>query len=248
MTRKPTQGAPRVVILKTGTTYPPIREQFGDFDTWFIRGLPDTLDLSVVDVTTQPLPGHPGDWQGVIITGSPAMVSERPDWSENTAAWVRQAVESKVPVLGVCYGHQLLAHALGGEVGYHPEGRETGTHEVTLSDNASSDPLFSQLPRRFDAQLTHKQSVLRLPPEAILLGRSEFEPHQAFRVGPNAWGVQFHPEFTAPIMSAYLDVQQPELAQEGFDVSALKARVQSAPEASSVLTLFSGQVHSHWLG
>jgi len=58
--------------------------------------------------------------------------------------------------------------------------------------------------------------VLRLPEGAVLLGRNQFEPHQAFRIGPCAWGVQFHPEFTDAIMSAYLKVQAPDLTRRGL--------------------------------
>ncbi|XKH00337.1 glutamine amidotransferase [Marinobacter nauticus] len=234
-----TDQAPKVLILKTGTTYPEIREQYGDFDAWFVRGLSDQLDLTVVDVTREAAPGQPTDWDGIVITGSPAMVSERAEWSENAAAWTRQAVEAQVPVLGVCYGHQLLAHALGGKVGFHPDGRDTGTKQVTLLDTAQTDPIFQRLPSTFPAQLTHKQSVLELPPGAVLLANSSFEPHQAFRVGDSAWGVQFHPEFTDQIMKAYLEVQTPDLDKEGLDAPQLLAEVTPAPAASKVLTYFS---------
>lgn len=230
---------PRLVILKTGTTYPALREVFGDFDSWFVARLAPELNVHVVDVTVDDLPGRPEDWDGIVITGSPAMVSDREPWSEQTASWLADAVRAEIPVLGVCYGHQLLAHALGGEAGYHPGGRETGTHSVELLDAALDDPLFKGLPRQFPAQLTHRQSVLRLPEEAVLLGRNEFEPHQAFRLGPCAWGVQFHPEFSSEVMRAYLEVQAPDLAKEGLDADALLAAVSSAPAASSLLDRFS---------
>ena len=232
----------RVVILKTGTTYPQIKAQFGDFDAWFVRALAGQLDVTVTDVTQEPPPGEPSDWQGVVITGSPAMVSDRVAWSEAAAAWVKRAVEADIPLLGVCYGHQLLAHALGGRVDYHPDGRETGTRTVTLTDQAGTDPLFRHMPRQFLAQLTHKQSVLELPPDAVLLGQSDFEPHQAFRVGKNAWGVQFHPEFSDRIMKAYLEVQYPDLEQEGLDADLLLQSVHPAPEASRLLQLFADWV------
>ena len=242
-----TDQAPKVLILKTGTTYPEIREQYGDFDAWFVRGLSDQLDLTVVDVTREAAPGQPTDWDGIVITGSPAMVSERAEWSENAADWTRQAVEAQVPVLGVCYGHQLLAHALGGKVGFHPDGRDTGTKQVTLLDTAQTDPIFKRLPSTFPAQLTHKQSVLELPPGAVLLANSSFEPHQAFRVGNNAWGVQFHPEFTDQIMKAYLEVQTPDLDKEGLDAPQLLAEVTPAAAASKVLTYFSELVTDRFL-
>lgn len=232
------QTNPKVVILKTGSTYPGLKEQFGDFEEWFVRGLSPRFDITVLNTVAGELPGEPTDWDGVVVTGSPAMVSDREPWSEDAAAWLARVVDKAVPLLGVCYGHQLLAHALGGEVGYHPGGRESGTHRVELLNSATDDPLFRGMPDSFNAQLTHKQTVLRLPQGAILLGRNEFEPHQAFRVGECAWGVQFHPEFSDAIMRAYLGVQAPDLKLEGFDPQAMINSVTGAPEASGLLERF----------
>ncbi len=117
---------PKVIILKTGSTYPQIRDQFGDFDAWFLRNLNGDLDVTVLDAVQTPPASAPSDWAGIVITGSPAMVSDKAPWSEETARWIKQAVEAKVPLLGVCYGHQLLAHAMGGKADYHPKGREPG--------------------------------------------------------------------------------------------------------------------------
>ncbi|MBL1272711.1 MAG: glutamine amidotransferase [Oceanospirillales bacterium] len=236
------QPNPKVVILKTGSTYPGLKEQFGDFEEWFVRGLSPRLDITVINTVAGELPGDPTDWDGVVVTGSPAMVSDREPWSENAALWLTRVVDKAVPLLGVCYGHQLLAHALGGEVGYHPGGRESGTHRVELLNSAKDDPLFRGMPDSFRAQLTHKQTVLSLPQGAVLLGRNEFEPHQAFRVGKYAWGVQFHPEFTDAIMRAYLGVQAPDLEREGFDSQAMIDSVVRAPEASGLLERFSALV------
>ena len=140
------QPNPKVVILKTGGTYPAIKEQFGDFDEWFVRGLSPELDITVLNTEAGELPGDPADWDGIVMTGSAAMVSDREPWSEKAAAWLAQAVEKAVPLLGVCYGHQLLAHALGGEVGYHPGGRESGTRRVELLASAQDDPLLCGMP------------------------------------------------------------------------------------------------------
>ena len=232
------QTNPKVVILKTGSTYPGLKEQFGDFEEWFVRGLSPRFDITVLNTVAGELPGEPTDWDGVVVTGSPAMVSDREPWSEDAAEWLARVVDKAVPLLGVCYGHQLLAHALGGEVGYHPGGRESGTHRVELLNSAADDPLFRGMPDSFNAQLTHKQTVLRLPQGAILLGRNEFEPHQAFRVGKCAWGVQFHPEFSDAIMRAYLGVQATDLEREGFDSQAMINSVTGAPEASGLLERF----------
>lgn len=236
---------PRLAILKTGSTYPAIQQRFGDFEQWFTAGLGaadgaglEELEIRTVRVAEGEDPGLPEQWDGIIITGSPAMVSDKAPWSEATAQWLAMAVEAGIPVLGVCYGHQLLAHALGGKVGYHPGGRESGTFSVQLNQNAAGDPLLGTLPDCFPAQLTHLQSVLELPPTATLLASSDHEPHQAFRVGRQAWGVQFHPEFSAEVMRAYLDVQSPSLRTEGLDPAALVDAVTDTPAAASLLQTF----------
>ncbi|MGM0769113.1 MAG: glutamine amidotransferase [Pseudomonadota bacterium] len=237
-----TPRTPKLVILKTGSTYPSIKARFGDFDRWFVRGLGDGVDITVVNVAAGESPGHPEQWDGIVVTGSPAMVTDREEWSELTGTWLAEAVKLRIPLLGVCYGHQLLAHALGGEVGFHPNGRESGTFNVERLETSETDPLLGHLPRHFSAQLTHRQSVLKLPESAVLLARNSFEPHQAFRIGPCAWGVQFHPEFTDEVMTAYLKVQAPELTREGLDASALLAAVTAAPEARGLLRRFAAVV------
>lgn len=228
----------KLAILKTGTTYDHIRAQYGDFEDWFRAGLGTGLAIHVVDVTRREDPGQPWDWDGIVVTGSPAMVSHREPWSEQTAAWLAGAVDASVPVLGVCYGHQLLAHALGGHADDRPQGRESGTFEVRLLPEAAADPLFGPLPARFPAHLTHRQSALSLPPGAVRLAHSDNEPNQAFRLGRCAWGVQFHPEFTPTVMTAYLETQAEALAAEGQSPAELLAGVRPSEVAASLLARF----------
>lgn len=226
-----------LVIIKTGQTYPDINAEHGDFEHWFMAGLehPD-LTLSVHNPTAGE--ALPSDADGIVITGSPAMVSDREPWSELTAEWLRTMMDRDIPLLGVCYGHQLLAHACGGSVGYRSQGREMGTLMVELEEPAADDVLFADLPAGFLAHLTHRQSVLGLPPNAIRLARSEAEPNQAFRIGRHAWGVQFHPEFSAPIMQAYIARLKPDLLREGIDPASLSESIKETPQASALLARF----------
>ncbi len=229
-----------ILILKTGSTHAHIREQLGDFEDWIAAGLrAGGAEVVVHDATAgdAPPPAH-GTVAGVVITGSHAMVSEREAWSEALVPWLQAAVATGLPTLGICYGHQLLAHALGGEVAHHPEGVEIGTVTVELQDSATSDPLLGGLPETFPAQAVHWQSVRRLPPGAVLLAGSAHESHHAFRIGERAWGVQFHPEFSDTALRAYLDGLGALLADAGLDAAGIAARLQPTPDAASVLPRF----------
>lgn len=218
-----------LLIVKLGDTHADIAATLGDFEHWFIDGLgPITRPVQVVDPRQgEPLPDA-ATLAGAILTGSHSMVSEREPWSEQTAHWLRQAVPAGLPVLGVCYGHQLLAHAMGGEVDYHPQGIELGTISVELAPEAQTDPLLQGLPATFGAQSAHRQSVRRLPDGAVPLAGNPFEPHHAFRIGPQAWGVQFHPEFSAAATQAYVRAIGP----------GEPPRVADTPEAASLLPRF----------
>src|SRR5690606_41466359 len=114
-----------------------------------------------------------------IISGSAAMVTQRLDWSERTAAWMRDAAHDGFPLLGICYGHQLLAHALGGQAGENPEGRCMGTIEVGLHAASAQAPLFAGLPPQFAAHATHMQVARRLPEEAVALAQASPDPFHA---------------------------------------------------------------------
>lgn len=223
------------VILKTGSAIPPVKDCFGDFEHWIEPSLRPYGRVQTID-THQP-DSLPDVTVPAIITGSPAMVTDAESWMLALQRWLRGALDSGTPVLGICFGHQLLAAATGGQVAYHPQGREIGSVPVRLTGQAQEDPLFRHLPIEFQAQVTHAQTVLTLPPNATLLGGNEFEPHQAFRMGECAWGVQFHPEFTAEIMRAYIDVYgaQPNTP---LPKDKLLAGVRETPAAASVLTLF----------
>jgi GMP synthase (glutamine-hydrolysing) len=114
-----------------------------------------------------------------------------------------------------------------------------GTVEVRVfPEAAAADPLFANVSRRFFAHATHSQTVLKLPPGAVHLAQSDHDPHHAFRIGSRAWGVQFHPEFSADIMRAYIQKQAEELIQEGQNPDRLVQTVAPTPEAAAILSAF----------
>ncbi|HST45869.1 MAG TPA: glutamine amidotransferase [Luteimonas sp.] len=226
------------LIVQTGQPVASMRRH-GGFPQWIrtAAGL-RRADAVAVDVESgAPLPDG-RDFTGVILTGSGAMVTERRDWSERTAAWLAQTAHAGVPVFGICYGHQLLAHALGGTVGNNAAGREMGTVSLSLEAAAAHDALFAGLPRTLPAQATHVQSVLQPPAGATVLATSALDACHAFRWGDAAWGVQFHPEFSRTHMLGYVRARRDALRAEGLDARLIERSVRAAPVARRVLRRF----------
>ena len=226
------------LIVETGQPVASMRRH-GSFAHWIRVAAGLARDEAVVvDVQRgDALPSREG-FAGAIITGSAAMVTERHDWSERSADWLRQAAHDGLPLLGICYGHQLIAHALGGEVGVNPTGREMGTIQLDLHPPAAEDPLFAGLPARIPAQATHLQSVLLLPDGATKLASSEQDQAHAFRWGDAVWGLQFHPEFSTTHMRGYIHARSDALASEGRCGKRLAREVSAAPQARKVLRRF----------
>ncbi|HEX5066241.1 MAG TPA: glutamine amidotransferase [Myxococcota bacterium] len=229
----------RVLVVKTGSTLPAIRARRGDFESWIAQGMGlDVDDVDVVDVAAGAALPRPDAPSGIVVTGSSAMVSAREPWSERAGAWLADAVGAGTPVLGICYGHQLLAHALGGRVAKNPRGREIGTIQLRLAPDAKQDALLGALPARTRAHTTHLESVLELPPGARWLAESDTDPNQAFALGARVWGVQFHPEFDADVIRGYIEGRRDALLAEGLDPERLLADVAETPESASLLRRF----------
>ncbi len=232
-----------LLIVKLGTTFAELAGVQGDFEVMVARRLniPDER-VGVIHPPGGDRLGDPRRWAGIVLTGAPEMVTDRHGWSERTALWLASAVRSRVPVLGICYGHQLLAEALGGQAGDNPNGREFGTVDVELTDEANGDPLLGDWPAIIPAHTCHAQTVTRLPDGAIRLATSRLDGCQAFRVAPRAWGVQFHPEFDADATRFYVRQYRSQLADQGEDVEALLAGVRPAPECESLIARFARYV------
>lgn len=237
---RPARAARPFLIVQTGTTLPALRGRLGDFPHWFRLGLGLAAhDVRIVNAQSSDALPLAQDYAGVVVTGSGAMVTDRPDWSERTAAWLGNIVErGRTPLLGVCYGHQLIAHALGGTVGWNPRGREIGTKAIAGTADAASDLLFGPVARGFRAHTTHQQSVVAAPRGAVVLAHSAQESHQALRYGALAWGVQFHPEFSAGAMAGYIRGRADRLRDERIDPLQLLRECGPAPQARRILCRF----------
>ncbi|MGV8905658.1 MAG: glutamine amidotransferase [Acetobacterium sp.] len=187
----------KLLIIKTGVSDQSIIKKCGDCDVRIAKcaGIPYG-DVKVISVFESMKHVLLDDVSAVIITGSPAMVTNLDPWSVATSHWIKEIAQNNIPILGICYGHQLLAQTFGGSVGYHALGEEKGEVKIELTEAGKKDPLLGVLPDHFLAYAAHFQSVTKLPKNAIVLARNDFEPYHAVSYGTNIWGVQFHPECT----------------------------------------------------
>ncbi len=228
-----------IYVIKAGTTFPSVKEEHGDFDLWTIRSMGIRHDEAVtIDIQEmEPLPEY-SECKGVVITGSHAMVTEHLPWSDLLLDWIPGLIKREIPFMGICYGHQLLAEAMGGKVGFHPKGEEIGTVDITLSTEAVKDPLFKDMPASIPVHVTHAQSAITIPQGTTIIASNEFEPYHAIRIGKCAWGVQFHPEYNTNIMKAYIINQADELVTSGRNIDEIMMTVRETPHSSDIMKRF----------
>jgi GMP synthase (glutamine-hydrolysing) len=224
----------KIYIIKAGTTFEDIVAKYGDFEDWILKYI-DDVATQVIDVQNgEELPSFE-TCSGVIITGSHAMVTQEHSWSMKIEEFVKELIRFETPLLGICYGHQLMAKSLGAKVDYHPHGMELGTVGISVLKESKNDAIFKHLPTDFDVHVVHAQSALTLPLNAVLLASNKFEKNHAFRVGTNAWGVQFHPEYDANIMKAYIN----EVAKDKpINKDEISLHVKDTPYSNKIIKLF----------
>jgi GMP synthase (glutamine-hydrolysing) len=210
-------------------------EHVGTFGTW----LPEAgLDLDVVDPWDgDTLLDRVTEHDALIVMGGPQQAYDDASapWLAQTKQLLRQAVDDGVAVLGVCLGAQLLAEACGGTVEPGESGPELGARLVATRDAAREDALFWDLPLSPVVVQWHWDAVTSLPPGAVLLASSPKYPHQAFRVGQRAYGLQFHLETPPDMVRGWASSDADGVREAGLDPESVAERtVAELPEVEEV--------------
>ena len=169
---------------------------------WFRDGLGDleNCELNILHIEKNLDKAFQSDLHGVIISGSPSDAWDSNQANENLLIFLRSCLLNRIPVLGVCYGHQILARFLNGIVQRHPEGLQLLNADIELTPAGRACPLFKGMRSKFNAISGHADYVVETPPNCTRLAGSELTEVQAFQFQNLFYGVQFHPEFTAEII------------------------------------------------
>ncbi len=228
-----------LVVLRSGDVPPTIAARRGEYLGWFRAHIGDAWPHAWAehDVRGDAPLTDPRAAAGFILTGSSHSVTERAPWMLRYEAYLRECVAVGAPVLGVCFGHQILAQALGGQVTQNPRGREMGTR---VARRLGDDPLFAGLGEEFAVNTTHVDTVARLPEGARVLATTALEPHAAFALAerPRVRAVQFHPEIDGDAMREWVTLRRHLIEAEGLDADAMLAEARDTPAGVSVLRNF----------
>jgi len=196
----------KIVILSAGPGLPEIVKLHGHSSEWIPNLLSsNNLDFAIKNVyNNDKCSVDDGDiW---IITGSKYSVYENIPWINNLVNFVKSLIENKKPVLGICFGHQVIAKSIGAGVIKNPLGWELGSYSLNLTKLGLNHELFSGISNHDIVYESHQDIVVNLPVNAKLLADTD-KSIQSFQYNDNVYGVQFHPEFSWEVTRMLMDLR-----------------------------------------
>lgn len=232
----------RLGILKADAVLPDLAARFGEYPDMFARVLSaadPSLSYQVFDVEHGPLPASLDACDGWLITGSRRSVYEPVPWIERLGELVRELVAQKRKLVAVCFGHQLVAHVLGGKTERAPHGWTVGVQEHRID---APYPWAAPGADTIRMIHTHQDQAVVLPPGAVRVGGNELVPNALFRIGDHVMAFQGHPEFDPGYARALYDGRRAVLGEEtwGRAVESLAAPTDAAALADAVAAFLRG--------
>lgn len=195
-------------ILKTDDVRPQLVDEFGEYPEMFARLLGELdadLEFKTYEVQRGDLPASVDEVDAYLITGSKTSVYEPQQWIADTEVFLRKAHAAKKKMLGVCFGHQLLAQALGGKTVKAEQGWGLGVHHYQLSDAAGD---YGKAGEDFSMLVSHQDQVVENIPGAEVLASSDFCPNAMVKVDDHILSFQAHPEFTKHYSESLLKLRR----------------------------------------
>jgi len=216
----------KIAILETGRPPGDLASQFGDYPSMFQQMLGAGFEVESFDVQTGKLPEDPDKHGAYLITGSPAGVYDPLPWIEPLQEFIRAAKQARM--VGVCFGHQIMAEALGGHVEKSDKGWGAGLHRYAI---AKREPWMDGGGGEITAPASHQDQVVVQPPNTEVTLESQFTPYAGLAwTDRPAISFQFHPEFSPAFAKALIEkrydiVPDPDAAIASLDAPNDNARV-----------------------
>ena len=213
----------KLAILEAGRPPGDLARTFGDYPAMFARLLGEKFDIAAYDVEAGELPHEPHRHEAYLITGSPAGVYEPLPWIAELCRFIRSAADRKM--VGICFGHQAMAEALGGHVEKSDKGWGIGLHHYSVERTRSwMDPVGT-----IAVPVSHQDQVVVQPPRTEVLAASAFAPYAALAwTDRPAISFQFHPEFSTDYAKALIEARRDRLPVPDAAIASLDGRNDSA--------------------
>jgi GMP synthase-like glutamine amidotransferase len=209
-----------VAILVTGEPPAGLAERFGRYDAMFARLLGPGFSIARYDVQAGGLPARPDAHAACLITGSPAGVYDPLPWIAPLEAFLREA-RGRTKLVGICFGHQVMAEAFGGHVEKSARGWGVGLQDYEIWERPA---WMADAPGRIAVPVSHQDQIVRQPPATRVLAGSAFSPF-----GMLAWddqpamSMQFHPEFERDFARALIEARRDRLPDPDAAIASLGA-------------------------
>lgn len=211
----------RVALLQCGNVHPDLVPVHGDYPELFAGLLGSHgIDLTTIDVTTEPVPTDPSAFDGWLVSGSACSAYDPLPWIAPVEELLRSLIRDAAPLVAVCFGHQLLAQAMGGRVARSDAGWGVGVHRYELVGDERR-PWMAPPAAGSDLALiaSHQDQVVELPEGAVVWLRSDHCPAAGYLLGPAALTIQPHPEFTTAISEGLVTRRRDAIGPERADAA-----------------------------
>lgn len=205
-----------IAILKCDTVREPFAAEYGQYPYMFanlLHAVDSTIELSVYDIEAGQFPADIDAADAYLITGSRHGVYDGFVWITQLEEFVRALHQRQKKLIGICFGHQLIAQALGGTVLKSPKGWGVG---MSTNKLLVHKPWMHYRPEQFNLLVSHQDQVVSLPQDAEVLAGSDFCPYYLLQIGDHILTIQGHPEFTKPYSRALITSREDRLTANEF--------------------------------
>ena len=209
----------QIGLIQCGHVHPDLVPEHGDYPELFADLLaPNGIELTTFDVDHDRFPTDLSGFDGWVITGSANSAYDDLPWIHRTEELLRTLIADEAPMVAVCFGHQLLAQALGGRVAKSPDGWGAGLHEYQF---VGEPPTWMVPPPDGPVRIiaSHQDQVVELPEGAEVIARTDHCPIAAYTLGSSVFAIQPHPEFTAEVSQGLVERRRDRIGADASDAA-----------------------------
>lgn len=192
----------------------------------FFESVQASFEYAGYNLREGEFPSSPAECDAYVITGSVSGVYDTEVWIADLSVFIRDCFQAGRKLVGICFGHQILAHSLGGHAEKSEKGRGLGQYSITLSHTPA---WMHHPPAQLRLYYMHQDQVMTLPPQAELLGGNDFCPNALFAIDSRVLGIQGHPEFTSAFMREVLLTMEATVPPQTYQ-AALQSLQNGEPD------------------